>query len=79
MNMQDNEQAVATHTISVYVANKPGVLARVAQVFARLGKVNHEAVFVRETTLDAVGANRRHAEVVANPANHILEAAQGGA
>ncbi|MCO5043962.1 MAG: acetolactate synthase small subunit [Verrucomicrobia bacterium] len=25
------------HTISVYVANKPGVLARVAQVFARRG------------------------------------------
>ncbi len=25
------------HTLSVYVANKPGVLARVAQVFARLG------------------------------------------
>ena len=27
----------ALHTISVYVANKPGVLARVAQVFARRG------------------------------------------
>ncbi len=25
------------HTVSVYVANKPGVLARVAQVFARRG------------------------------------------
>ncbi len=25
------------HTISVYVANKPGVLARIAQVFARRG------------------------------------------
>jgi acetolactate synthase I/III small subunit len=27
----------ALHTISVYVSNKPGVLARVAQVFARRG------------------------------------------
>jgi acetolactate synthase I/III small subunit len=26
-----------THTISLYVANKPGVLARIAQVFARRG------------------------------------------
>lgn len=26
-----------THTISVYVANRPGVLARIAQVFARRG------------------------------------------
>ena len=26
-----------THTLSVYVANKPGVLARIAQVFARRG------------------------------------------
>jgi acetolactate synthase small subunit len=25
------------HTLSVYVANKPGVLARIAQVFARRG------------------------------------------
>ena len=27
----------AFHTVSVYVANKPGVLARIAQVFARRG------------------------------------------
>ena len=27
----------AIHTLSVYVANKPGVLARIAQVFARRG------------------------------------------
>jgi len=26
---------IMTHTISVYVANRPGVLARIAQVFAR--------------------------------------------
>jgi acetolactate synthase-1/3 small subunit len=26
-----------THTLSVYVSNKPGVLARIAQVFARRG------------------------------------------
>jgi acetolactate synthase-1/3 small subunit len=31
-NLQNN-----THTLSVYVANKPGVLARIAQTFARRG------------------------------------------
>lgn len=30
-------QSTGLHTISVYVANKPGVLARIAQVFARRG------------------------------------------
>lgn len=30
-------QQAGVHTLSVYVANKPGVLARVAQVFARRG------------------------------------------
>lgn len=30
-------QQTGVHTLSVYVANKPGVLARVAQVFARRG------------------------------------------
>ena len=33
--MQTNE--LTSHTLSVYVANKPGVLARIAQVFARRG------------------------------------------
>lgn len=28
---------IRTHTISVYVANRPGVLARIAQVFSRRG------------------------------------------
>ncbi len=28
---------IAMHTLSVYVANKPGALARIAQVFARRG------------------------------------------
>jgi acetolactate synthase I/III small subunit len=32
-----NSSDKAMHTLSVYVANKPGVLARVAQVFARRG------------------------------------------
>lgn len=31
------EHAIAIHTLSVYVSNKPGVLARIAQVFARRG------------------------------------------
>ena len=35
MNMKNNTETI--HTLSVYVANKPGVLARVAQVFARRG------------------------------------------
>ncbi len=33
--MQNN--TLTTNTLSVYVANKPGVLARIAQVFARRG------------------------------------------
>lgn len=32
-----NNHTESIHTLSVYVANKPGVLARVAQVFARRG------------------------------------------
>jgi acetolactate synthase I/III small subunit len=37
MNNDTLEADNRTHTLSVYVANKPGVLARVAQVFARRG------------------------------------------
>jgi len=36
MKQQENGTDIV-HTLSVYVANKPGVLARVAQVFARRG------------------------------------------
>jgi len=32
-----NENGSDIHTLSVYVANKPGVLARIAQTFARRG------------------------------------------
>ncbi len=35
--MNSTSSKTDTHTISVYVANKPGVLARIAQVFARRG------------------------------------------
>ena len=36
--MQNTEKNGSnSHTLSVYVANKPGVLARIAQVFARRG------------------------------------------
>lgn len=35
MTAQSNQLII--HTLSVYVSNKPGVLARVAQVFARRG------------------------------------------
>ncbi|MFH0953687.1 MAG: acetolactate synthase small subunit [Verrucomicrobiota bacterium] len=31
------QNGVQTHTLSMYVGNKPGVLARIAQVFARRG------------------------------------------
>ena len=37
------------HTLSVYVANKPGVLARIAQVFARRG-FNIESLVVSPST-----------------------------
>lgn len=37
MNNEIKDAGAASHTISVYVANKPGVLARIAQVFARRG------------------------------------------
>lgn len=37
MNNGIQDAGTASHTISVYVANKPGVLARIAQVFARRG------------------------------------------
>ena len=35
--MKNSKTDIKVHTISVYVANKPGVLARIAQVFARRG------------------------------------------
>ena len=35
--MSSEADDIRTHTLSVYVANKPGVLARIAQVFARRG------------------------------------------
>lgn len=37
MNTNEPTSSHDTHTISVYVANRPGVLARIAQVFARRG------------------------------------------
>jgi acetolactate synthase I/III small subunit len=51
-----------THTLSLYVANKPGVLARIAQVFARRG-FNIDSLVVSPTvdgnfsrmTITAVG------------------------
>jgi acetolactate synthase-1/3 small subunit len=35
--MKNTANAIRVHTISVFVANKPGVLARIAQIFARRG------------------------------------------
>ena len=35
--MKNTANAIKVHTISVFVANKPGVLARIAQIFARRG------------------------------------------
>lgn len=37
MSNMETEQSLGIHTLSAYVANKPGVLARIAQVFARRG------------------------------------------
>ncbi len=37
MSTTMTEEDIANHTLSVFVANKPGVLARVAQVYARRG------------------------------------------
>lgn len=37
MNAILEDRKTGLHTISVYVANKPGVLARIAQVYARRG------------------------------------------
>ena len=45
--MNDTEQMI--HTISVYVANRPGVLARIAQVFARRG-FNIDSLVVSPST-----------------------------
>lgn len=45
----DNPTTEAIHTLSVYVANKPGVLARIAQVFARRG-YNIDSLVVSPST-----------------------------
>lgn len=37
MNEMPTSNASTTHNLSVYVANQPGALARIAQVFARRG------------------------------------------
>ncbi len=37
MNMTTGTDSIQTHTLSALVANKPGVLARIAQVFSRRG------------------------------------------
>lgn len=47
MNNRSNE--TIEHTISIYVANKPGVLARIAQVFARRG-FNIDSLVVSPST-----------------------------
>ncbi len=44
-----NSHTQSIHTLSVYVANKPGVLARVAQVFARRG-YNIDSLVVSPST-----------------------------
>ena len=48
MNGQNGSQE-QVHTLSVYVANKPGVLARIAQVFARRG-YNIDSLVVSPST-----------------------------
>jgi len=49
MNAKKNgNKELPKHTISIYVANKPGVLMRVAQVFARRG-FNIDSLVVSES------------------------------
>ncbi|NQU39768.1 MAG: acetolactate synthase small subunit [Lentisphaerae bacterium] len=50
--MSENEiesDAPQVHTLSVYVANKPGVLARIAQIFSRRG-YNIDSLVVSPST-----------------------------
>jgi len=47
--MSNLNTELAVHTISVYVANKPGVLARIAQIFARRG-FNIDSLVVSPST-----------------------------
>jgi acetolactate synthase-1/3 small subunit len=49
MNNESPAAREQVHTLSVYVANKPGVLARVAQVFARRG-YNIDSLVVSPST-----------------------------
>ena len=46
--MEDTNSGVARHSLSLYVANKPGVLIRVALVFSRRG-FNIDSLVVSET------------------------------
>ncbi len=70
--MQSIEEGTASHTLGVYVANKPGVLARVAQVFARRG-YNIDSLVVSSSmdgdfsrmTITVQGEARRLGQVIA--------------
>ena len=46
--MDDSNSGVARHSLSLFVANKPGVLIRVALVFSRRG-FNIDSLVVSET------------------------------
>ena len=46
--MENNDRGLPSHLISLYVANKPGVLNRIAQVFARRG-FNIDSLVVSES------------------------------
>jgi acetolactate synthase-1/3 small subunit len=61
-----NTNATATHTLSIVVANKPGVLARIAHVFARRG-FNIDSLVVSASTEGAV--SRMTLTVLGDPAN----------
>ena len=62
--MQANE--TAAHTLSVVVANKPGVLARIAHVFARRG-FNIDSLVVSSSMEGPV--SRMTITAIGNPAN----------
>lgn len=64
-----------THTLSLYVANKPGVLARIAQVFARRG-FNIDSLVVSPTVDGNYSRMTITAKGDAAGLNQIMEAAK---
>ena len=69
------QNGIQTHTLSMYVANKPGVLARIAQVFARRG-FNIDSLVVSPTADGAYSRMTITAQGDAAGLYQIMEAAK---